>query len=132
MRAVATDIHTYHPSPWIKVIVGVSLLVFVAILITALQTGIATAYVAIAIGMVAFAALAFVECFIARVDVEPNAVAIKTLFGTKRIHLSDVEKVSAEGGRTSLLMKTGKWKKLPEWIGSNMSVRRRVADQLKK
>jgi hypothetical protein len=81
--------------------------------------------------MVAFAALAFVESFIAPRR-RSGCDRDQGPFTTKRIALSDVEKVSAEGGRTALLMKTGKWKKLPEWIGSNMRCGRRVADTLKK
>ena len=126
-----SETQSYYPSRWIRVAVGVAMLVFVAILVIAIKTGLKPFYLVVSIGMVAFAALAFVESFIARLDVETDAIAIKGLFNTKRIALSDVDKVSAEGGRTALLMKTGKWKKLPEWIGSNMSVRRRVADRLK-
>jgi hypothetical protein len=107
------------------------MLVFVAITVMAFATHQKTFVVVTAVGMSVFAALAFVESFIAHVVVEADAIAIKGMLTTQRIALSDVEKVSAEGGRTSLLMKTGKWKKLPEWIGSNMSVRRRVADRLK-
>jgi hypothetical protein len=124
--------HTYRPSRWIRLVVGLTLLVFVAIAVVAFRTDLHPFYRAVAVGMVGFAALAFAETFVARVDVERGTIVTKSLFATRRIALTDVQKVSAEGGRTSLYMKTGKWKKLPEWMGSDMSARRRIADQLKR
>ncbi len=124
-------VQRYRPSLWIRVVVGATVLVFAALTAVAFRTGLDWYFLAVAVGMLGFSILVFVETFIARLDIEGHTIAIKSMFRTTRIALADVQKVSAEGGRTSLLMKSGSWTKLPEWIGSNMSVRRRVADRLK-
>ena len=124
--------HTYRPSAWVRVAVGVAFLLFVGITVIAVQTALKPFYVVVSAGMAILAAIGVVELFVERVDLENDVVAIKRLFKAERIALSEVEKVSAEGGRTALLMKTGKWKKLPEWMGANMSLRRRIADKIGK
>jgi len=82
--------------------------------------------------MTVCAVLAMIEAIIARVSVHASEVVIKGLVRTERVALANVEKVSAEGGRVALYMKTGRWKKLPEWLGANMSARRRIADCLER
>ena len=129
---MANDVHTYRPSLWVLIAVCVTLLIFSTILIIAIYTDIKTAYVALAAFMTLCTLLAMIEAIIARVHVEPRQVVIKGLVRTERIALTDVEKVSAEGGRVALFMKTGRWKKLPEWLGANMSARRRIADRLER
>ena len=129
---MTNDVYTYRPSLWVFVAVSVTLLIFITILIIAIYTDIKPAYVALSAGMTFCTLLALVEAIIARVYVEPRQVVIKSLVRTERVALADVEKVSAEGGRVALYMKTGRWKKLPEWLGANMSARRRIADHLER
>ncbi len=125
------EIHTYRPYAAVRIVVGIALLVFVAMLLIAIKTEQKMFYVAVSAFMTVCAVIALVETFVARVDVEPKIVVVKGLIRTERIELSQVEKVSAEGGRIGLFMKpTKKWKKLPEWLGGNMSARRRIADRL--
>ena len=125
-------VYTYRPSLWVLVAVCVTLLIFITILIIAIYTDIKVAYVALAAFMTFCTVLALIEAIIARVHVELRQVVIKGLVRTERVALADVEKVSAEGGRVALFMKTGRWKKLPEWLGANMSARRRIADRLER
>jgi hypothetical protein len=129
-RKNSNETHSYYPSRWIRVAIGVTLLVFIGITVMAIMNDLKPLYVAASVVMTALTVIALVETFVSRVDVEPHAVAVKGLLTTKRIELSQVEKVSAEGGRVALYMKTGKWRKLPEWLGANMSARRRIADRL--
>ena len=129
---MASEVHTYRPSLWVLVAVSLTLLVFITILIIAIYTDIKPAYAALAAGMTLCTLLALIEAIVARVYVEPKQVVIKGLVRTERVALADVEKVSAEGGRVALFMKTGRWKKLPEWLGANMSARRRIADHLER
>ena len=129
-RKNANETHTYYPSRWIRVAVGVTLVVFVGITVLAIMNDLKPFYVAASVVMTISTVVALVESFVSRVDVEPHAVAVKGLLRTKRIELSQVEKVSAEGGRVALHMKSGKWKKLPEWLGADMSARRRIGDRL--
>lgn len=109
---------------------GVTLLVFIAITVIGFKAGVKPLYLGVSVVMTVLTVVGLVETFVSRVDVEPDAIAVKGLFATKRVAFLQVEKVSAEGGRIGLYMKTGKWKKLPEWLGSNMSARRRIADRL--
>src|SRR5262245_52623580 len=127
---MATDVYTYRPSLLVLAAVAVTLLIFITILTIAVYNEIKPAYIALAAFMTVCALLALIEAIIARVFVHPREVVIKGLVRTERVALGDVEKVSAEGGRVALYMKTGRWKKLPEWLGANMSARRRIADRL--
>ncbi len=129
---MADETYTYRPSLWVLIAVAVTLLIFITILTIAIYNDIQPAYVAVAAFMTVCTLLALIEAIIARVFVRPREVVIKGLVRTERIALSDVEKVSAEGGRVALYMKTGRWKKLPEWLGANMSARRRIADRLER
>lgn len=124
------EIFTYRPAAWIRISIGVTLLIFVGITLTAIRAELKLVYVAVSVVMAVFALLGVVESWVSRVDVEPDTIAIKGVFKTERIALSQIAKVSAEGGRIGVFMKTGKWKKLPEWLGANMSARRRIADRL--
>ncbi|HXV14199.1 MAG TPA: hypothetical protein VEC56_08325 [Candidatus Krumholzibacteria bacterium] len=127
---MSAETYTYHPPRWVRIAVAVSFLIFVAMLAIALVIDLKPMYVALSAGMVVFAALAVVESIVARVFVEPDAVVIKGLFKTERVALSNVEKVSAAGGGIALFLNTKKWKKLPDWLGANMSARRRIADRI--
>ncbi len=129
-RKDSNEVHSYYPSRWIRVAVGVTLVVFIVITALAIINDIKRLYIVVSVAMTVFTVIALVESFVSRVDVEPHTVAIKGLVRTKRIELSQVEEVSAEGGRVALRMKSGKWKKLPEWMGADMSARRRIADRL--
>jgi hypothetical protein len=128
---MSSGTHTYRPSRGIRVTIIVTLLVFVAMTVIAIKTNLNLIYDAIAVGMAFFAVLGVVESFVSSVEIEPKTIVIKGLYKTERIAISDIGKVSAEGGRTALLLKAGKWKKLPEWLGANMSARRRIADRIK-
>jgi hypothetical protein len=127
---MSNETHTYRPSRGIRVAIIVTLLVFVVMTAIAIKTNVSMFYVAIAAGMAFFAVLGVVESFVSSVDIEPKTIVIKGIFKTERVAISDIGKVSAEGGRVAVFMKTGKWKKLPEWLGANMSARRRIADKL--
>lgn len=129
---MSNDVYTYHPPRWVRIAVAASFLIFVAMFVIAVVTGLKPMYVALSAATTVFAALALVESIIARVFVEPDAVIIKGLFKTERVALSNVERVSAAGGGLALFLKTKKWKKLPDWLGANMSARRRIADRLEK
>ena len=129
---MANDVYTYRPSLWVVVAVSVALLIFLAILAVAVFNDLRPAYVALSALMTVCALLGLIEAIVDRVHVHPSEVVIKGLVRTKRIAFADVEKVSAEGGRLALYMKTGRWKKLPEWLGANMSARRRIADRLER
>ncbi|MCI0452762.1 MAG: hypothetical protein L0Z51_10295 [Candidatus Latescibacteria bacterium] len=129
---MSNDVYTYQPPKWVRIAVAVSFLIFVVMLVVSVVTGLKPMYVGLSAGMTVFAALAVVETIIARVFVEPDAVVIKGLFKTERVALSNVEKVSAAGGGIALFLKTKKWKKLPDWLGTNMSARRRIADRLER
>ncbi len=129
---MANEVFTYRPSLWVLIAVCITLLIFITILAIAIYTDIKPAYVALSAGMALCAVVAIIETIVARVHVQANHVVIKGLVRTERVALADVEKVSAEGGRVALYMKTGRWKQLPEWLGANMSARRRIADRLKE
>ena len=129
-RHASQEIFTYRPYRWARIAVGMAFLVFVAVTVMAVMADLKPIYIAVSVVMAVFGALGVVESFVSRVDVEPDAVAIKGLIKTERIALSQVKKISADGGRIGLFMHTGKWKKLPEWLGANMSARRRIADRL--
>jgi hypothetical protein len=70
------------------------------------------------------------ELVVGRVILEQNGLVIHHWFRTERIRIDDVAAVSLEGGRISLRLKTGQWKRLPEWLGSNRSLGRRLRDRL--
>ncbi len=127
---MSNEVYTYRPSLWVLVAVGVALLIFIAILSMAVFTDIKPVYVALSAVMSLCAVLAMIEAIIARVHVQPNQIVIKGLLRTERVAFAEVEKVSAEGGRLAVYLKSGRWKKLPEWLGANMSARRRIADRL--
>ena len=129
---MSNEVFTYRPSLWVLVAVSVTLLIFITILAIGIYTDIKPAYVALSAGMALCTVVALLEAIIARVYVQTHQVVIKGLVRTERVSLADVEKVSAEGGRVALYMKTGRWKKLPEWLGANMSARRRIADRLER
>ncbi len=107
---MSRETHTYRPVRWLRIVIFVTLLVFVAVLFIALKTELKMFYVAVSAFMVLCSVLGLVEMFVSRVDVEADAVFIKGLFRSERIELSQVEKVSADGGRIGLYMKAGKWK----------------------
>ena len=129
---MGNETYTYRPSPWLRLVIIVTLLVFVAVTFGAIKTNLKLFYVAIAAGMAFFAVLGVLESFVASVEIEPKTIVIKGLYRTERVAISDIEKVSAEGGRVAVFMKAGRWKKLPEWLGANMSARRRIADRIKE
>lgn len=129
-RDSSNETFTYRPAAWVRIAIGVSFLIFVGITLLAVQAELKLLYVAVSVVMSVFALLGVVESWVSRVDVEPDTIAVKGVFKTERIAFSRVTKVSADGGRIGLMMKTGKWKKLPEWLGANMSARRRIADRL--
>jgi len=122
---------TYRPYRWIRIVMFATVLVFLVMLVIAIKAELKTLYVAVSVLMLLCAVIGVVETYVSRIDVEANAIVVKGLIRTERIDLAQVEKVSAEGGRIGVFMKTTqKWKKLPEWLGGNMSARRRIADRL--
>lgn len=125
-----SETSTYRPYPWVRIAIGVTFLIFVGLMVIAVQADLKLMYLVIAVVMTAFALIGVVESWVSRVDVEPDTIVVKGVFKTQCIALSQVTKVSAEGGRVSVFMTSGKWKKLPEWLGANMSARRRIADRL--
>jgi hypothetical protein len=127
---MSNETFTYRPYPWIRVVIIATLLIFVIMAWVAIRTHISLFYVAISAGMALFAVVGVLESFVSSVTIGPKTIVIKGLFKTERVAISDIEKVSAEGGRVAVFMKAGKWKKLPEWLGANMSARRRIADKL--
>jgi hypothetical protein len=129
-RDASNEVFTYRPYPWVRIAIGVAFLIFAAITAIAIIADLKLIYIAVSVVMTAFALVGVIESWVSRVDVEPDTIAIKGVFKTERIALSQVTKVSADGGRIGVFMKTGKWKKLPEWLGANMSARRRIADRL--
>ena len=78
------------------------------------------------------ALLGFVDFIVARVNLEGDSVRIAGLFKRERIRYDEIESVRLDGGYTCLRLKTGRWRKLPAWLGANMSARRRIADRLKE
>jgi hypothetical protein len=127
---MSNEIHTYSPPTWIRVTVGVFFLVFVVMLVIAVVTGLKTVYVLLSIAATVLALLAVIESIIARVRIEPSAVVIKGLFKTERVSFAIIENVTADGGRVALYLGSKEWKRLPDWLGANMSARRRIADRI--
>jgi hypothetical protein len=72
-----------------------------------------------------------IEAMVGRVVLEEDRIVIRQWFRTERLPLADVAAVSLEGGRVSLRLKTGTWKRLPEWLGADRSLGRRLRDRLK-
>lgn len=129
-REASSETFTYRPYPWVRIAIGVAFLVFVAMVVVAIKAELKSVYLALSVIMAAFALIGVIESWVSRVDIEPDTIVIKGVFKTERIAFSQITKVSADGGRIGVFMKTGKWKKLPEWLGANMSARRRIADRL--
>ena len=71
-----------------------------------------------------------IEAMVGHVVLEEDRIMIRQWFRTERLPLADVAAVSLEGGRVSLRLKTGKWKRLPEWLGADRSLGRRLRDRL--
>jgi hypothetical protein len=71
------------------------------------------------------------EVFMGRVTLESDSLVITQWFRTDRVFLRDVERVSLEGGVISLWLRTGRWKRLPDWIGANKSLGWHIRDRLK-
>ena len=72
-----------------------------------------------------------IEAMVGRVVLEDDRIVIRQWFRTERLPLADVAAVSLEGGCVSLRLKTGTWKRLPEWLGANRSLGRLLRDRLK-
>ena len=72
-----------------------------------------------------------IETLTGGVVLERDAVVIRQWFRTERLSLADIAAVSLEGGRVSLRLKSGTWRHLPEWLGGNRSLGRRLRDRLK-
>jgi hypothetical protein len=72
-----------------------------------------------------------IEVLVGRVVLERDSIVIRQWYRTERVPLADVVGVSLEGGRTALRLRTGTWKRLPEWLGANQSLGRRIRDRLK-
>ena len=71
------------------------------------------------------------ELVIGRVVLERDHIVIRQWYRTDRVSLAEVESVSLEGGLTALRLKTGKWRRLPEWIGANRSLGANLRARLK-
>lgn len=72
-----------------------------------------------------------VELLVGRVVLEPDCIVIRQWYRTERVPLADVVGVSLEGGSTALRLRTGAWKRLPEWLGADQSLGRRIRDRIK-
>ena len=122
----------YKPSRWLRGTVFVACLLFVGLTIGAIVVpGMSPIVLWVGIAGVLIGVGGLVEVFVGRVTLEPDCVVITQWFRTERVRFNDIAAVSLEGGITSLRLRTGSWKRLPEWIGANKSLGRRIRDRLK-
>jgi hypothetical protein len=122
----------YRAPRWFRISVVVACLLFVGLLIGAiLVPGMSrlVLWVAIIGTLIGIAGIA--EVFMGRVTLESDSLVITQWFRTDRVFLRDVERVSLEGGVISLWLRTGRWKRLPDWIGANKSLGWHIRDRLK-
>jgi hypothetical protein len=122
----------YKPSRWLRGGVMVACLLFVILVLGAiLLPGMSPIVLWVGIAGVVVGVGGIAEVLVGRVTLEPDCLVITHWFRTERVLFSDIAAVSLEGGYTSLQLRTGSWKRLPEWIGANRSLGRRIRDRLK-
>ena len=122
----------YTPSRWLRGGVLVACLLFVVLVLGAiLLPGMSPIVLWVGICGVLVGVVGLAEVLVGRVTLEADSLVITQWFRTERVLLNDVAAVSLEGGYISLQLRTGSWRRLPEWIGANRSLGRRIRDQLK-
>jgi len=123
----------YKPPRWLRGGVMVTCFLFVILVLAAiLLPGMSPIVLWVGIAGVVVGVGGVAEVWVGRVTLEPDCVVITQWFRTERVPLSDIAAVSLEGGYTSLQLRTGSWKRLPEWIGANRSLGRRIRDRLER
>ena len=121
----------YGPSRWLRVAAIVACVLFVILVLGAIfLPGMSPIVLWIGIVGVLVSVAGIAEVFVGRVTLESDCVVITQWFRTERVPLRDVAAVSLEGGYTSLRLRTGSWKRLPEWVGANKSLGRRIRECL--
>ncbi len=109
---------------------GLALLLFAGFAAIAFATITSPLYgILLAAGAV-LALIAIIDLRASRVVVESDAVRMVGLFKKERVAFSEIAEVKLDGGRTCLRLRSGEWKRLPEWLGASMSARHRIADRL--
>jgi hypothetical protein len=122
---------TYRAPRWLLWLVVGAVLVFAAVAAVAVLVPSVPSYgVWVSVGGVMLALGGLTEVLFGKVTLEEDCVAITHWFRTERVPLRDVAAVSLEGGRTSLRLITGGWKLLPEWLGADQSLGKRIRDRL--
>ena len=122
----------YRASPWLLGMAVAASLLFAALALAAVVFPKVSLFAGLvgAAGVLAGAG-GVVELLTGKVRLETDGLVIVHWFRTERLRLADIEKVSLDGGQTSVRLKTGTWKRLPEWLGANKSLGRRLSDRLR-
>ncbi len=120
----------YRPPRWLVALAVSSFALFAALAGFFIQSSEGIHYTLASLVLTLLAALGVVEVLVSRIMLESDSVLVRSLFRSQRILFRDVEEVRLDGGRTCLRLKSGGWKKLPEWLGASMSVRHRIGNRL--
>lgn len=122
----------YKASTWLLGMATAALLLFAALTVAAAIFP-ALPWFAGAVGVIGtlIGVGGMIELLTGRVRLEEDSLVVVHWFQTTRLPLADIAAVSLEGGLTSVRLKTGAWKRLPEWLGANTSLGRRLRDRLR-
>ena len=129
----ASNSFVYRAPRWLLWSVVAALALFLALALYAVtHDGVSRLALWVGIVGVLLGVLGVFEMLLGRIILERDQIVIHQWYRTERLELEDVASVSLEGGLVSLRLKTGSWKRLPEWIGANRSLGQRLRDRLKR
>ena len=75
-------------------------------------------------------ALALAELFVARLDLDEDALRIRGLCGTKVYPYSEIADVKIERPSLAIRLAHGQWRRLPGWMGVNLTARRQIGRRI--
>lgn len=62
----------------------------------------------------------------ARLDVDDDAVRVRSLYGTRVYPYADIADVKVERPSLAIRLARGEWQRLPGWLGVNLAARRQI------
>jgi hypothetical protein len=103
----------------LAMVAGATLLFIVGALMTYRHSGWTWVSIGLTLAAIVFGGGGMVETVVERVELTPDALVIRRLWGTRRIPIEQIERVEeAKGVPPAVRLRDGQWLKLPE-VGGN-------------
>ena len=120
----------YCPPIWLKALCSIGILaggVGVYLIVVERQHDIIS-YFLVGFGLLAIYVV--IDLSASKVEVKDECLVIKNIIKTEKLNYDQISSVKIDGGIIVLTLKSGEFKKLPNWLGGNMSARKQIGNKV--